>query len=141
MFVLTPIEEQLLQKVFSIREQALPVDNLNARLLNAAQFLCQRRGSSDVYNVVIHSEAWLYIILLVIHNLQRDPKESVGEAINFINNHCTLLDEPLEEFICTSKYFFTIIEIYSPHKAIFRGGSSTWITCLCIFQCIQRKQF
>ncbi len=97
--LLAQIEHQSLQNIFSMREQALPVDNLTIRLKTSQ--LCPTfcaKGEAAQISVVQHFILRHgYVYHFATHTSQRDPNKTVDEATDFINVHRTLLDEPLQD--------------------------------------------
>ncbi len=83
-----------------------------------------------------------HVYCFATHTLQRDPNKTVGEAIDFINVHCTLSDEPLwyKRYGWIFHHDLHNFEFCLPHKLLCISGSSTWIKHLSIFWCIQTKQ-
>jgi len=93
--ILDPIEKELLQKIFMMREQALPVDNFAIRLkaCELSSSFCSKGETAQISAVRRFMKKHGYVCCFASHMAQYDPKETVIEATDFMKVHCALLDK------------------------------------------------
>jgi len=78
-----------------MREQALPVDNFAIRLkaCELSSSFCSKGETAQISAVRRFMKKHGYVYRFATHTAQRDPKETVTEATDFMAIHRALLDE------------------------------------------------